>query len=103
MFDNKSIQPNQGDEPLSDALARRIVDRGFGRQLEATNICQTAQNVLGRDVAVVSFAKGVLKIKVASDSSAYILKMQEAEICQKVNDALGQEKVKSLRFLIDKN
>jgi len=87
---------------IKNLLSGRMAHYGFKKQYDASLICEEADKVSGGQFMAISCRAGVLKVKVRSASRAHLVRMNQDQIISKINEALGEEKVKRMRFEIEK-
>jgi hypothetical protein len=68
--------------------------------LRAAQVCDTARSLANDRFTVLSFKDGLLTLSVQSSSATANLQMESQKIIQSINDKLGQEFVKKIRFKI---
>lgn len=81
-------------------LKRRMAHYGLGKQYDASLICEEADKVSGGQFTAISWRSGVLKVRVRSASRAHLVRMNQDQIILKINTALGEEKIKRMKFEI---
>lgn len=69
-------------------------------QLTAALICARAQEIVGDKGRVVSCDKGALKIAVKDNYQAAAIAQNNIDLIERINQRLGREIVKRLRFTI---
>ncbi len=85
-----------------DALLRqRLAHYGLGKQYDASIVCSVANKVSDGRFDAISFREGILKVRVGSAARAHIVRMNQDSIISKINEELGEERVKRLRFEIE--
>ena len=71
--------------------------------LRAAQVCNTARALANDRFDVLSFKDGLLTLNAQSSSAAANLQIESQKIIKSVNDKLGQELVKKIRFKIGQN
>lgn len=74
--------------------------RRYKKPLEAAEVCDTARQVSEDEYSIISFNKGLLTISCSSSAEASNLQSESQEIIKKINQKIGEEKVKRVRFKI---
>jgi len=72
----------------------------FQKPLEASYICQIADSLADDHYQAISFKNGLLTLGVTSSLAAANLQSGSAKIIDKINQKIGENKVKRLRFKI---
>ena len=83
------------DKFLRPALAKK----GLLGAATSAEICFLAQDWGKGRFEPISFSKGVLKVSVASSSSASELQMESDNLIEYLNKKIGREVVKSVRII----
>ncbi len=81
-------------------LKQRLSHYGIAKQYDASVICKEAEKASDGRFEPISYRSGTLKVRVPNTSRAHLVRLQEEEIVCKINELLGEEKVKRLRFEI---
>ena len=74
--------------------------RRFKKPLEAAEICKIANQISHDRYQTISFSKGLLTVAVSSSAAAASLQAERASIVGKINQKIGESKVKKIRFKI---
>lgn len=70
------------------------------KPLEAAGICDAARSLSDGRFGVVSFNEGVLCLSISSSAEAANLQAESSQIIDKINQKLGKEMVKRIRYKI---
>ncbi len=73
------------------------------KPFEAAEICETARLVSNGRYNIVSFKDGLLTASCSSTYEASNLQSEIAQIISSINKKIGEEKVKRVRFRINRN
>jgi len=87
-------------DDFKNYLKKRMAHHGLSKQYEASLVCKVADEVAGGQFRAISFRAGVLKARARSASRAHLVRMNQGVIISKINEVLGEEKVKRMRFEI---
>ena len=87
-------------EKISSTILKRLAEKGLLKTVLAAAICDKAQAVAEGEFEVISFKKGVLKIRVGSAVKAQLLKLKERQLILEINENLKAEKIKRFSFEI---
>jgi predicted nucleic acid-binding Zn ribbon protein len=87
-----------GMSNTSDFLSRHSKYARLKKPLEASRVCETARALANGRFSVLSFVSGLLTLGVTSSAQAANLQIESTQIIGEVNEKLGEELVKSLRF-----
>jgi predicted nucleic acid-binding Zn ribbon protein len=68
--------------------------------LRAAQVCDTARSLANDRFTVLSFKDGLLTLSTQSSAATANLQIESQKIIQSINDKLGQEFVKKIRFKI---
>lgn len=74
--------------------------RRLQKPLEAAEICQRARELSQGRYEIISFKNGLLAVSCKSSAAAANLQMESQNIIAGLNQKLGSEKVKRIRFKI---
>ncbi len=92
---------------LADALQKKLDSTPFKKQLESVEVVAVAELVL-RELCAANLAEAskpwflknrTLTISCASSVIAQEIRLNQAEIVQKINEKLGKDKVDRIRYL----
>ena len=93
--------------PLGDALQQKLGSTPFKKQLESVEVVAVAEFVL-RELFAANLAEAAkplflknrtLTISCASSVIAQEIRLNQAEIVQKINEKLGKDEVDRIRYL----
>ena len=87
-------------EPLFDAIARRVDKVGMARTFKAAAICEAANRVLPLTARAKIFRNGVMTIATRTGADGYWFKQDLEGWREKINAALPEPLVTSLRVRI---
>lgn len=90
--------PKNKHSNISGLLRGRMAHFGLAKQYDASFVCEEADRVSGGQFEAVSFRSGVLKVRVGSTSRAHLVRMNQMQIISKINEALGEQRVKRMKF-----
>ncbi len=85
-------------ESLSDSLKKRLDKRGLDGVLTAATLLEIAKRVVPNHVIPKSLHSGVMWVEVSSGSEAYFFKQEIEDYIERINAAIGQEVVTSIRI-----
>lgn len=85
---------------ISKIISNNVQYKRFKKPLEAAAICDVARMCIKSHAEIISFNRGLLTVGVNSPYDAADLQMQSAEIIEKINNKIGENKVERLRFKI---
>jgi len=88
-------------ENIRNILFRRLKHFGLEKQAIAARVCAVAKDAAKGDFEIISFKNGTLKIRVESPAKAHLVRLSQNKIIAKINQKLGQELVKKIRFEIE--
>lgn len=83
---------------LGDLLKNKLGNSSLARSLDAAGVCEKAQNILGKRCRVISFVRGVLLLGVEDSYISSQIFFESEGLIEKINEKLGEERVKRLRF-----
>lgn len=89
---------------LSRILGDNPRYRRLQKPLEAAEVCDRARQVSEGQYhafSIISYRGGLLTMGVGSSFEAANLQAQTSEIIEKINEKIGEEKVKRIRFRIE--
>ncbi len=72
----------------------------FQKPLEAAEICECARRVAQQQYIIVSFSGGLLTVSCSTSAQAANLQAESGQIIEKINQKMGENKVKRIRFKI---
>lgn len=87
-------------EKIDKSLRKIIKQRGLDKSLEAARICYVANQIANNRFEAVSFKDGILKIKTKNHLAASEIQLNQKNIISEINDALGEDLVKKLAYII---
>ena len=87
-------------DEIGNFIKSRLAHYGLLTQVEASNICEKAQAVIGERGRVISFKNGTIRVLVEGPAQAHLLRLQQKQIASQINRELGEEKVEGVRFVI---
>jgi hypothetical protein len=83
-------------DKAGDLMGEFARQHKIGSVMNATRIVVAANKVSGGAYEAVSFRDGRLKVMVPAGPPLYFLKLKEKETIKRINEALGEEKIKKL-------
>ena len=95
-------------EPIKKLIPHSIKKAGIGKQLEAANIVEAAGQALlvyfgpnsDQDVRPLYVKNKTLTVSCTSSTFAQEIKLNEAEILEKINKKVGEKAVERIRYLL---
>lgn len=85
-------------ESMGDAIRRRLEQAGIGRAVSASVIVESANRVLPEPLRAKTIKDGVLLIEAATNHDAFFLKQEREMYLERINAALPEPIVKSIRI-----
>lgn len=85
-------------EKVDEIIDRRAKYYGLHDQIEAARICFEAKRLYTIQLEPISFKNGILTVSVKKSTEAQELQFKEKEVIKKLNQKIGQEVVKHLKF-----
>lgn len=85
---------------VSDILSHNPKYKQYQKPLRAARVCDAARTLGKGRFEVVSFALGVLCLGVVSPAESMQLQSESSKIISQINQKLGKESVKRIRFKI---
>ena len=85
---------------ISKILSENPRYKRLQKPLEASYICQIADSLADDRYCAISFKNGLLTLGVTSSLAAANLQSGSAKIIDKINQKIGEDKVKRIRFKI---
>lgn len=86
---------------LNDLLNKKVGKSAFRRKLDATSVCEVAREFLGKDGRPISFCRGILLVGVKDSYVANKIFFNSSRIIDSVNQKLGKEEMKGMRFRVE--
>lgn len=87
-------------ENIKKIINRQSKLRRYQKPLEAAYICKIADSVAHDRYRTISFKNGLLTVAVNSSAAAASLQAERASIIGDINQKIGENKVKRIRFKI---
>lgn len=87
-------------EPLFDSLKKRLDRQGLDQAISAASHLVIAKRVLPGSANPKSLRNGVMWIEIDSPTEAYFFNQELDDYIEKINAALGQPLVTSLRLRV---
>lgn len=87
-------------EPLGDSLKKRLQKVGSSGVFSAAAMLEMTKRVLPEGATPKSIRNGILWVEVATGAEAYFFKQESETYCERINAALGQEAVHTLRIRV---
>lgn len=87
-------------EKVSKFLSEDPRYRRFQKPLEAAEICEYARQVAQQQYSIISFSRGLLTVSCQTSAQAANLQAESGQIITRINQKLGADKVKKIRFKI---
>lgn len=87
-------------DKIDKFLDRSPKYKSLQKPLEAARVCDAARALANGRFAIVSFKNGLLTVGVANSMEAAEIQSESQKIVKTINEKLGQELVKRLRFKI---
>lgn len=87
-------------EPINKILNARANKYGLKNVADAARICFEAKAVSDGEFEPISFRNGILTISVANNILASKIQMKSSSIIKKINQKVGGEKIKRVKFRI---
>lgn len=85
-------------DKISGFLSHNPKYQRLSGPLRAAQVCDTARSLANDRFTVLIFKDGLLTLGVQSSAAAANLQMESQKIIQSVNEKLGNEWVKKIRF-----
>lgn len=85
-------------ESMGDALKKRLEQAGIGRAVSASVIVESANRVLPEQLRAKTLKDGVLLIEAATNHDAFFLKQESDMYLERINAALPEPLIKSIRI-----
>jgi predicted nucleic acid-binding Zn ribbon protein len=85
-------------ESMGDALRKRLDRAGLGNAMEASVIVESANRVLPQPLRAKTIKDGTLTIEAETGRDAFFLKQEIETYLERINAALPQSIVKSIRI-----
>ena len=85
---------------ISKFLSENPRYKRYQKPLEAAEICDRAREIAEGKYNIISFKNGLLTVSVNSSAQAGNLQAESADIIAKINQKIGENKVKRIRFKI---
>ncbi len=85
---------------LNDLLKKKLGKSSLWRTLDATSVCEVAKEFLGKEGRPISFSQGILLVGVKDSYVANKIFFNSSQIIEKINQGVGKEKVRGLRFRV---
>ena len=85
-------------DKLSSIFARGGKFQRLAGPLKAAQVCDTTRGLADDRFGVLSFRDGLLTLSVESPAAAANLQSEIPELIQKVNQKIGSDSVKKIRF-----
>jgi hypothetical protein len=87
-------------EPINKILIKRANKYGIKNVADASRICFIAKSVSNNEFEPKSFKNGMLTIIVKNNIIASEIQMNSASIIKKINQKIGSETIKKIKFKI---
>jgi len=87
-------------EDIKNIIGRQSKLKRLQKPLEAAYICKTADSLADDRYCAISFKNGLLTVGVSSNLAAANLQVESSKIIALINQKLGENKVKRIRFKI---
>jgi hypothetical protein len=87
-------------DSMHDALIKRMRNFGLDKAITATVIIEAANRILPPEVRAMTFHKGVLTVQAQTGTDAYMLKQELDDSIERINAALAQKPIESIRIRI---
>jgi len=87
-------------EKINRILGRQSRLKRLEKPLEAAYICKIADSLADDRYRAVSFKNGLLTVGVSSNLAAANLQVESSKIIERINQKVGEGKVKRIRFKI---
>lgn len=86
---------------LSKFLSHNPKYQRYQKPLEAARVCEAARTMARHRFEVISYKNGLLTVSVQSPAAAGNLQAESTEIVEEINQKIGGNKVKKIRFKIE--
>ena len=88
---------------ISKILTQQSKLKRLRKPLEAAYICKIADSLADDRYDAVSFKNGLLTVGISSNLAAANLQVESSKIIALINQKIGENKVKRLRFKMSNN
>jgi predicted nucleic acid-binding Zn ribbon protein len=97
----------RGPVPIADALSGFLVERGLAKRVEQATAIEAWPQVVGDRIAAVTKAlsitpDGILFVAVKTNAWMTELGLMEPELLKALNGRKGREKVRKIRYRLDR-
>jgi len=87
-------------EDIKNIIGRQSKLKRLQKPLEAAYICKIADSLALDRYGAISFKNGLLTVGVSSNLAAANLQVESSKIIERINQKVGKNKVKRIRFKI---